>query len=212
MNINEQLELVCAFPLRRTTVVFLNHAATESAGFHFKELISLQRLRLMQSCAFTRRSVARLKQMTGNFRAIQETIAHTASPGSTIQLVDLDFNTNIYVPPPTKRELMWGRCCNFSPCCSVCVEMFFEEASVVFTEMLHVCLDEPSPLPLLPPPLFLNHSIIAWEILWKWSHYLHFEKKRKKSKENRSICLQSTVARETPRVAHQAAVTHLLGV
>lgn len=77
-------------------------------GSTLKELISLQRLRLMQSCAFTCRSVARLKQMTGNFRAIQETIAHTASPGSTIQLVDLDFNTNIYVPPPTKRELMLG--------------------------------------------------------------------------------------------------------
>lgn len=77
-------------------------------GSTLKELISLQKLRLMQSCAFTRRSVARLKQMTGNFRAIQETIAHTASPGSTIQLVDLDFNTNIYVPPPTKRELMLG--------------------------------------------------------------------------------------------------------
>lgn len=75
-------------------------------GSTLKELISLQKLRLMQSCAFTRHSVARLKQMTGNFRAIQETIAHTASPGSTIQLVDLDFNTNIYVPPPTKRELM----------------------------------------------------------------------------------------------------------
>lgn len=128
-------------------------------GSTLKELISLQKLRLMQSCAFTRRSVARLKQMTGNFTAIQETIAHTASPGSTIQLVDLDFNTNIYVPPPTKRELMWGRCCNFSPCCSVCVEMFFEEASVVFTEMLHVCLDEPSPLPLLPPPPALSKSL-----------------------------------------------------
>lgn len=79
-------------------------------GSTLKELISLQKLRLMQSCAFTRRSVARLKQMTGNFRAIQETIAHTASPGSTIQLVDFSLsllNTNINVPPP-KRELMLG--------------------------------------------------------------------------------------------------------
>lgn len=35
-----------------------------------------------------------------------------------------------------------------------------------------------------PPPLFLNHSIIAWEILWKWSHYLHFEKKQKKQRKS----------------------------
>lgn len=88
--------------------------------------------------------------------------------------------------------------------------MFFEEASVVFTEMLHVCLDEPSPLPLLPPPPALSKSLyycmrnsLEMKSLFTFS---------KKAKENRSICLQSTVAQETPRVAHQAAVTHLLGV
>ena len=123
--------------------------------------------------------------MTGNFRAIQETIAHTASPGSTIQLVDFSLlllNTNIYVPPPLRGNECGGDAA--TPLrAAVCVERFlrrrlwFSQRCFMFVWMsLHY-----SP----PHQLSLNHSIIAWEILWKLSHYLHFERRKKKKKRKR---------------------------